>query len=276
MELWKGDIDIYWRLLEQSDIKATYLLDIGDIVVGCLCFVTNLTGHDKFVSRAVRSVFLGYAAHQKGYRLLDLENRVFFISRDVVFYENIFPFHIAEGSSESLFLDKIPVPRQDCDEELKAVSSATDTHIEGTNMSCSPTPTPIILDEQDISHPVEYNSVDSLGDFLILPDDEEHRKSTRVSKPPIWLKDYVRDDKRSSTSCCKYPISEVIGYDSNSSRYQSYLANFSMEMEPTSYLEAVKDKRWVEAMQAEIKTLEDNKTWELISLPQEQKAIGCK
>ncbi|OIS99405.1 hypothetical protein A4A49_62550, partial [Nicotiana attenuata] len=116
-----------------------------------------------------------------------------------------------EGSSESLFLDKIPVPRQDFDEELKVVSSATDAHIEGTNTPCAPTLTPVIPDQQDISHPIEYNNVDSPGDSLILLDDGEPRKSTRVSKPPIWLKDYVRDEKRSSTSCCKYPISEVIG-----------------------------------------------------------------
>ncbi|XP_075079228.1 uncharacterized protein LOC142164710 [Nicotiana tabacum] len=227
-------------------------------VVGCLCFTINLTSHDKFAPRVVRSVFLGYAAHQKGYRLLNLENKVFFISRDVVFYEDIFTFHTTEESSESLFMDKILVPRQDFDEELNAVSSATDIHIEGTNMPCSPTLTSVISDEQVFSHPVEYNSVDSPGDSLILPDGEEARKSTRVSKPAIWLKDYIRDDNKSSASCCKYPISEVIGYEAISSKYQSYLANFSVEMEPTSYSEAVKDKRWVEAMQAEIKALEDN------------------
>ncbi|XP_019263436.1 PREDICTED: uncharacterized protein LOC109241171 [Nicotiana attenuata] len=49
-------------------------------VIGCLCFATNLINSDKFAPRAVRSVLLGYAAHQKGYRLLDLENKVFFIS----------------------------------------------------------------------------------------------------------------------------------------------------------------------------------------------------
>ncbi|OIT35065.1 hypothetical protein A4A49_64440, partial [Nicotiana attenuata] len=102
------------------------------------------------------------------------------------------------------------------------------------------------------------------------------RKSTRVSKPSIWLKDYVRPDKSGSVSCCKYPISEVLGYEEISSKYQSYLASFSIEVEPTTYSEAIKDKRWVEAMQAEIKALEDNKTWELVPLPQGQKAIGCK
>ncbi|XP_019256399.1 PREDICTED: uncharacterized protein LOC109234799 [Nicotiana attenuata] len=204
----------------------------------------RIPSHDKFAPRAVKSVFLGYAAHQKGYRLLDLENRVFFISRDVVFYEDIFPFHTAEVSSESLFLDKIPVPRQDFDEELNAVvvSSAADTHIEGTNMPCSPTLTPVISNEQDISHPVEYNSVDSPGDSLILPDGKETRKSTKVSKPPYGLS----------------IMSEMT---------RKALQVAEMEIEPTSYSEAVKDKRWVEAMQAEIKALEDNKTCELVSLP---------
>lgn len=45
--------------------------------------------------------------------LLDLENRIFFISRDMVFYEDMFPFHTAEGTSESFFLDISPVPRHD-------------------------------------------------------------------------------------------------------------------------------------------------------------------
>ncbi|XP_070002934.1 uncharacterized protein [Nicotiana sylvestris] len=272
-DLLSGRVKEIGRREEDLYILSTAL---GKTVNTAFAATRKEGGHDKFAPRVMRSVFLGYAAHQKGYRLLDLENRVFFIRRDVVFYEDIFPFHIAEGSSKSLFLDKIPVPRQDFDEELKVVSSATDTHIEGTNMSCSPSLTPVILDEQDISHPIEYNSMDSPDDSLILPDDGEPRKSTRVSKPPIWLMDYARDDKRSSTICCTYPISEVIGYDSISSRYQSYLANFSVEMEPTLYSEAVKDKRWVEAMQAEIKALDDNKTWELVSLPQGQKAIGCK
>ncbi|XP_070015500.1 uncharacterized protein [Nicotiana sylvestris] len=206
---------------------------------------TSKGGHDKFAPRAVRSVFLGYAAHQKGYRLLDLENRVFFISRDVVFYEDIFPFHISEESSEPLFLDITPVPRQDFDEEpnVVVVSSVANTHIKGTKMSCSPTLTLFLSNEQDISHPIEHNSVDSLGDSLILPPVEETRKSTRVSKPSILLKDYVKNDKKSSASYCKYSISEMIGYEAISSKYQSYMEKFSVEMEPTSYSKAVKDKR---------------------------------
>lgn len=54
------------------------------------------------------------------------------------------------------------------------------------------------------------------------------------------------------------------------------MASFSVQVEPNTYYEAIKDKRWIEGMQTDIKAIEDNKTWELVSLPQGKKAIGCK
>ncbi|XP_070014714.1 uncharacterized protein [Nicotiana sylvestris] len=186
----------------------------------------RIPSHDKFAPRAMRSVLLGNVAHQKGYKLLDLENRVFFISRDVVFYEDIFPFHTIEDSSEPLFLNMTPVPIKDFAEEPNDVASS----IAGNH-------------PEDIPHSVEHNNIDSPRNSFAPPHAEETRKSTRVSKPPIWLKDYVRNDR----------------------------LNSAIEVETTSYSEAVKDKRWVEATQAEIKALEDNKIWELVSLPQGQK-----
>nr|XP_016496708.1 PREDICTED: uncharacterized protein LOC107815613 [Nicotiana tabacum] len=222
-----------YELLLSKTPSLTYLK-----VIGCLCFATNLTGHDKFAPRAVR---------------------------DVVFYGDIFPFHIAEDSSESLFLDITPVPRQDLDEEENTVVSSVDVTnvpcssnitpnannvpcssnitLAATNVPCSPTVAPALLDEQNISYPVKHNNVESLGDSSALLNAEGIRKPARVSKTPIWLKDYVRNDKRSTASCCRYPISEVIRYEAIYLKYQSYLANFLSEVEPTSYLEAVKGKR---------------------------------
>ncbi|XP_075098999.1 uncharacterized protein LOC142175892 [Nicotiana tabacum] len=107
-------------------------------VIGCLCFATNLIKHDKFKPRAMRSVLLAYAAHQKGYMLLDLEHSVFFISRDIVFYEDLFPF-------QSLDLDSTPI----------AIQHLAVIHTHG----------------------------------------KEIRKSGRVSKPPIWMQDYIPPTK---------------------------------------------------------------------------------
>ena len=49
--------------------------------------------------------------------------------------------------------------------------------------------------------------------------------------------------------------------------------------EPTTIEEALTSehlKQWKEAADAEFKSLMDNETWELVDLPKEQEAIGCK
>nr|KAJ0194783.1 hypothetical protein LSAT_V11C700360190 [Lactuca sativa] len=46
--------------------------------------------------------------------------------------------------------------------------------------------------------------------------------------------------------------------------------------EPSSYVEAIKEKEWEQAMEAELASIEKNKTWELVDLPKNRKAIGLK
>ncbi|XP_075074561.1 uncharacterized protein LOC142162144 [Nicotiana tabacum] len=83
------------------------------------------------------------------------------------------------------------------------------------------------------------------------------RKSSRTTKPPVWLADYV-------------------AYDQLSSAYKASLVAFSAIVEPKSFSEASRDPKWVEAMQAEITTLEENNTWSIVALPFGKVPIGCK
>src|SRR6187397_875409 len=77
-------------------------------------FVMQLTLTEK----GVRCVLLGYPGGQKAYRLMDLETRKIFVSRDVEFKEYIFPF---KQSSEEF--NKLPhciqmLPQLHCEEDV--------------------------------------------------------------------------------------------------------------------------------------------------------------
>lgn len=61
-------------------------------VFGSLCYAHNQDrGGDKFESRSRRCIFVGYPNGKKGWKLYDSTTKTFFISRDVVFYEDQFP-----------------------------------------------------------------------------------------------------------------------------------------------------------------------------------------
>ncbi|OIT20294.1 hypothetical protein A4A49_65857, partial [Nicotiana attenuata] len=85
----KGDLERFapYELLHNRAPSLTHLR-----VLGCLCYATNLVKEDKFSPRAIVAVFLGYAETQKGYKLIDLNTNKFFVCRDVIFKENMFPF----------------------------------------------------------------------------------------------------------------------------------------------------------------------------------------
>ncbi|GKA73143.1 ribonuclease H-like domain-containing protein [Tanacetum coccineum] len=59
---------------------------------GCLCFSSVLNNSDKFSSKSEKCILIGYFSSKKAYKLLSLENRSYIFSRDVKFYETIFPY----------------------------------------------------------------------------------------------------------------------------------------------------------------------------------------
>ena len=95
------------------------------------------------------------------------------------------------------------------------------------------------------------------------------RKSRNVIKTPGG------DAGTRRSTRVKYPV-DRLRYDGFSAHHYAYMVKILEELEPTCFKEAVGKKNWEAAMDEEMAALDANHTWELMPLPHDKKAIGCK
>ncbi|GKF85523.1 ribonuclease H-like domain-containing protein, partial [Tanacetum coccineum] len=96
------------------------------------------------------------------------------------------------------------------------------------------------------------------------------RKSNRQTKLPAKFNDYVVNSSK------KYGLEKVVNYSNLSSGNYCFSTSLNKSVEPSTFYEAVKDRNWVDAMNAEIEALNRNNTWSITSLPKGRKPIGSK
>ncbi|PHT49130.1 Protein-tyrosine-phosphatase MKP1 [Capsicum baccatum] len=163
----------------------------------------------KFQPRGVSAIHMGYSQSTKEYILYNLLDKCFFISRDAIFREHVFPFSQPPSISWHIF-----------------------STFESYDDMFKPQAPPLTRVEYDIPPSVSQvpapKVVSPIIPNVVLPT----RQSQRCRRPLIWQKDYVTALVHSTAP---YSIDEYVSYVHLSPVYQSFMEATSIELEQTSY-----------------------------------------
>lgn len=217
-------------------------------VFGCLCYVsTSSKNRHKFQPRSRPSLFLGYPAGFKGYKVIDLDTNVISVSRNIVFHEDIFPFICPEAD---LHHDLYPNTEHVVVDKTHTVSESVPVSV-------------------NTEHTVENEEsvVDSQIPTVLK------KTNKRSSKQPAYLEDYYCN---MTATDIPYPLAAHLSYEKLTECYKAYVCAVTKHVEPTSFNQAKKFDEWIKAMNEELIALESTYTWEVCSLPDGKRAIGCK
>jgi hypothetical protein len=213
-------------------------------VFGCIAhFHVPEAQRTKLDNRSVKCILLGVSEESKGYRLFNPITKKVVVSKDVIFEEEK-QWNWDENSEKQMLVDL-----EWGDSDGEGVDGVNNNDTEHEDNCSEDNEGNASIEQRDI----EANEGDVCTDNR---NNEDNEGGTRMRNPPTWMKDYVTGESLGSSE-------------------DEDLA-LIMSSDPLHYEEAVTDANWRLAMDKEIKSIEKNKTWTLVTLPAEVKKIGVK
>ena len=219
-------------------------------VFGCICFVHILTlGQDKLSAKATKCVFLGYSRLQRGYRCYSADTNRYFISTDVIFFEDssFFSYAVCPSAPNVLSIPLV-LPSPDFP---------------------SP-PTVVVTRPLQVytrrPHPPTRPRVDS----SLMP----QSSPAPVPQPSNDLPIAIRKGTCSTSN--PHPVYNFLRFHRLSLPYFAFVSTFYSVSTPKSTSEALSHPGWKQAMAKEMDALYSNDTWELVALPPSESPVGCR
>ncbi|CAI7890039.1 unnamed protein product [Closterium sp. NIES-53] len=266
-------------------------------VFGCMCMalVPKHLRHNKLGAKAIWAVHLGMAQNSKGWLLWDPFTKKFLVSRDRKFMENLMykdwkaeneaKIGMRFGEVKSSGLEHVELP-------LELNSSSTTTR-QSSRVNGGEEAKDAEEEDEEVQQVSERaltlpSRTTSAPRIRVTPQqrqglhvpaaEEEGRGKRRIQAPNRLTYDALGKPAKSALAGAAL----MVGEDEESDYEECAFAFFSpVEMleEPATLKEALESsdaEEWKKAMESELKSIEENGTWELVELPEGRTAITSK
>ena len=273
---------------------------------GCVTYVhIHKNQRTKLDPCVVRCVFLGYAAHKKGYRCYDPATRRLYTTMDVTFIESK-NFFTSQSSRFSL-QGEMMSEEQNWENWLSFEETSNDIgevqsrepmtilidqrgeveNVEHVEAEIEQQPTRVyqngevmeIESEQpfyDLTVPQSDQSPENIPEVQVL--NSLHNiyagyklpfMHNREQPPNLYSPDH-------GPSKSKYPISNHFSTQKLSEPFKALVHKLSADGVPDIVSEAMNNPKWIQAIEEEMKALQKNDAWALVPLPEGKKTVGCR
>ncbi|CAI7844808.1 unnamed protein product [Closterium sp. NIES-54] len=266
-------------------------------VFGCMCMalVPNHLQHNKLGAKAIWAVHLGMAQNSKGWLLWDPFTKKFLVSRDCKFMENLMykdwkaeneaKIGMRFGEVKSFGLEHVELPLE--------LSSGSNTTRQSSLVNLGEEAKDAEEEEEEVQQvseraPTLPSRTTSAPRIRVTPQqrqglhvpaaEEEGRGKRRIQAPNRLTYDALGRPAKSALAGAAL----IVGDDEESDYDECAFVFFSpVEMlgEPATLKEALESsdsEEWKKAMESELKSIEENGTWELVELPEGRKVITSK
>ncbi len=199
-------------------------------ILGCLAYVHEKSREDKFSERGKPHVFIGYPNGQKGYRLYDIESGKVCVSRDVIFFEDKYPYGKGECKPST---ERAVTQRTDpyWDEDHVVFSRNNERHF-------------------DMYNEQRHGEEEAMEEPVVVPEQEssisriETRRTQRVRQLPKQFEGFevnlppsiaqVQPTPPAGNSVV-YPLSQYISYKNFSHSHKALLSAITSLDEPKTF-----------------------------------------